>query len=150
MLGLCFEETMKGQWHRVDSPGVERAIEFHARGEVSRLRELLGDTVAKLSGRVVVDGLTRGTDFEGTLGLGALLREKRLPYAFAFRADDGRRYRFDGAKEVSVRELARTMTTLPAYIYDDSGSEIGRAVLHFDLRGDLVTFLRSWKPFRTR
>jgi hypothetical protein len=41
--------------------------------------------------------------------------------------------------------LADTMTTLPASIYDSAGREIARAVLRFDMRGSLATFLRSWR-----
>jgi hypothetical protein len=41
--------------------------------------------------------------------------------------------------------LHDTMTTLPASIYDADGKEIARAVLRFDVRGNLATFLRSWR-----
>ena len=149
MIGIQFRETMSGSWHRLESPGDERAMEFTVSGKIDHLKHLLGNTVAKLSGRIVAAGLTTGADLEGTLGLGALIREKRLPYAFSFRADDNRMYRFDGTKEVAVLDLARTMTTLPAYLFDDQGTEVGRAVLHFDLHGDLFKFLRSWKPVLT-
>jgi hypothetical protein len=147
VIGLHFRERMSGSWYRLESPADERPIEFSGDVTVGKLTELLGNTVAMMRGRVTATGLTRGAEFEGTLGLGALVRERRLPYAFSFRADDGRTYRFDGAKEVSVLDLTRSMTTLPAYLFNDKGDEIGRAVLHFDLRSDLVKFLRSWRPF---
>lgn len=146
MIGLTFHETMRGHWYRLESPGDERPIEFTTIARVPRIADLLGNAVANLKGRVVADGLTAGAEFEGSLGLGALVRERRLPYAFSFRGDDGRKYRFDGAKEVELRDIPRTMTTLPAYLFDDAGNEVGRAILHFDLRGDLFKFLRSWKP----
>lgn len=150
MIGVKFHEVMRGSWHRLDKPADELPIEFNANAEVSGLGNIIGGAVAKLHGTVTATGLTDSASFDGTLGLGALVRERRLPYAFSFRADDGRMYRFDGAKEVSVFDLARTMTTLPAYLFDDAGTEVGRAVLHFDLRGDLIKFLRSWRPFRVR
>jgi hypothetical protein len=149
MIGLTFRERMAGTWHRLEAPTLERPIEFDLQARVPHVTELLGNTVAQVKGRVVAEGLTGGADFEGTLGLGALVRERRLPYRFAFRADDGRTYRFDGAKEVSLMDLPRSMTVLPAYIFDDQGEEVGRAVLRFDLRGDLLKFLRSWRPVLT-
>jgi hypothetical protein len=42
-----------------------------------------------------------------------------------------------------------TMTTLPASLYDAAGKEIARAVLRFDVRSDLKSFLRSFRPRMT-
>lgn len=145
MIRLEFSERMSGSWHRLDSPGIERPIEFVGRATVARMSELLGDTVATLRGRVVAEGLSRGAEFDGTLGLGALWREGRLPYGFSFVGDDGRNYRFDGAKEVTWLDPVRTLSVLPAYLFDDRGNEVGRAVLHFDVRTDFLNFLRSWR-----
>lgn len=146
MIGLTFSERMAGTWHRLDAPAEEKPIEFRAQVTVPSLKDFLGNTVARLHGTVLAEGLTRGAKFEGTLGLGELFRERRLPYHFTFRGDDGRDYHFDGTKEVSLLDLPRSMTTLPGYLHDDAGHEVGRAVLRFDLRSDLVSFLRSWKP----
>ncbi len=150
MIGVKFHEVMRGSWHRLENPGEEMPIEFDAQAELSGVANVIGDAIARLHGTVRVAGLATDASFDGTLGLGSLVRERRLPYAFSFRGDDGRTYRFDGAKEVSLFDLARTITTLPAYLFDDSGNEVGRAVLHFDLRGDFIKFLRSWKPFRPK
>ncbi len=144
MILLEFTERMRGSWHRLNSPGNEQPVEFTGRATISRLSDVLGSTAAGFRGRVVAEGLTRGADFEGTLGVGALRREGRLPYAFSFVGEDKRNYRFDGAKEVSLLDPVRSMTVLPAYLFDDGGNEVGRAVLHFDLRTDLANFLRSW------
>jgi hypothetical protein len=146
VIGLTFSERMSGMWHSLAAPADERPIEFEVRATVDRLRELLGNTVARLEGRIVVDGLTRGADATGTLGIGAIVRERRLPYALSFRGDDGKSYRFDGAKEVDVADLTRAFTTLPAYLFDGEGNEVGRAVLRFDLRGDMAKFVRSFRP----
>jgi hypothetical protein len=37
------------------------------------------------------------------------------------------------------------MTTLPASIYDADGKEFARAVLRFDVRGDLFKFIKSFR-----
>ena len=150
MIGLEFRERMAGTWHRLDAPTDERPFAFTVRVTVGRLVQLLGGAVATLDGHVDADGLARGAPLAGTLDLGALVRTRELPYRFRFTGDDGTSYRFDGHKTVDLMDLPRTMTILPGSIYADAGHEIGRAVLQFDLRGDLVTFLRSWRPVLRR
>jgi len=79
MIGVKFHEVMRGSWHRLDKPADELPIEFVAHAEVSGLSNIIGNAVAKLHGTVTMRGLTDGASFEGTLGLGALVRERRLP-----------------------------------------------------------------------
>ncbi len=150
MIGVEFRERMAGTWHRLDAPTDERPFAFTARACVGRLAQFLGGAVARLEGEVQADGLARSSPLVGTLDLGALTRARELPYRFRFQGDDGRRYRFDGHKTVDLMDLPRTMTILPASVFDDDGREVGRAVLHFDLRADLPGFLRSWRPVVAR
>ena len=118
------------------------SFEFDVRVPVTRA--LTRDVNAVLGGEVRVDGVARSAVIEdGTLGIAAIAREKRLPYRFAFRGDDGRKYRFDGAKEIVLRDLARSFLVLPGYFFDDTGEELGRVVLRADPRGDFLPFLRS-------
>ncbi len=144
MLGFSFRETMTGTYHRLDDPLVERSIQFTIGAKVDGIRRFLRDKTARIEGEVQVEGLAARRPLQGTLGL-MLLDERRLPYDFTFRGDDDREYRFHGQKDVTVIALADTMTTLPGSLYDSDGKEIGRAVLRFDVRGDLVKFLKSWK-----
>jgi hypothetical protein len=144
LLGFTFRETMRGSYHLLAEPLVERAIEFTIDAKVDGMRRFLRDRTARIAGTVSVEGFAAPTPLTGTLGL-KLLDERRLPYDFRFRADDGHDYRFHGQKDVTMIGLHDTMTTLPASFYDAGGAEIGRAVLRFDLRSDWRAFLRSWR-----
>jgi hypothetical protein len=143
-LGFSFQETMSGTYHLLDAPLVERGIRFSIGARVDGMRRFLRDRMARIEGDVEVEGFASKRHLVGTLAL-KLLDERRLTYDFAFEGDDGRPYRFHGQKDVTMIAIADTMTTLPASLYDGADKEIGRAVLRFDLRSDVVSFLRSWK-----
>jgi hypothetical protein len=143
-LGFSFEETMQGNYHLLASQLDERAISFSINVRVAGIRRFLKDKLARIEGEVYVEGFADHRPLEGTLAL-KLLDEHRLTYDFTFRANDGNRYRLHGQKDVTLIALHDTMTTLPASIYDTDGREIARAVLRFDVRGDMAVFLRSWR-----
>jgi hypothetical protein len=144
-LGFSFHETMSGTYHLLAAPLDERAITFSAGARVAGLSRFMKDKMARLSGEITVEGFADRRPFEGTLAL-RLLDEQRLTYSFSFVGNDGQSYRFHGQKDVMLIALVDTMTTLPASLYDASGKEVGRAVLRFDIRGDLGTFVRSFRP----
>jgi hypothetical protein len=143
-LGFSFEETMSGSYHLLSSQLEERAISFKLSARVTGIRQFLRDKLARVEGEVTIEGFAEQRPLEGTLAL-KLLDERRLTYDFTFRANDGKSYRFHGQKDVTLIAPVDTMTTLPASIYDPAGGEIARAVLRFDTRGTLLTFLRSWR-----
>jgi hypothetical protein len=146
MLGLTFRETLDGSWHRPSAPADEKRCTVDVTVVIPRVLELLGNTVADISGRVTLEGLAADREFKGTLGVGAILRERRLPYAFSFIGDDARAYRFDGAKEVNALRLPRSITTLGAYVFDADGEEVGRVILRADLRDEVLRFLTTFRP----
>ena len=143
-LGFGFEETMSGTWHLLASPLQDRAITFSIGARVLGIRQFLSDRNARIEGDLEIEGFADKRTLTGTLGL-KLLDERRLVYDFTFRANDGREYRFHGQKDVTLVGLYDTMTTLPASLYDSDGREIGRAVLRFDVRRDMRSFLKSWR-----
>lgn len=143
--GFRFEETMRGSYYLLDKPQDERAIEFSIEARVDNLRRFARDLTARIRGVVTLEGLCKHANLDGTLGL-KLLRENRLPYDFTFTADDGKKYRVRGEKNVVVLGLMESLTTLPASLYDDAEEEIGRAVVRFDLRSDWRKFLFSFRP----
>jgi hypothetical protein len=146
MLGVTFRETLDGSWHKPSAPADEKRCSVSVSVVIPRVTELLGNTVAEISGRVTLEGLATDREFKGTLGIGAIVRERRVPYAFSFIADDGGAYRFDGAKEVNVLGLPRSMTTLGAYVFDAQGEEVGRVILRADLREEVLRFLTTFRP----
>jgi hypothetical protein len=143
-VGFQFRETMTGTYHMLATPLDERAITFTIGAKVDGLRRFLKDRLASIEGEVDVEGFADRRPIRGTLAL-KLLDERRLPYEFTFKGNDDRDYRFRGQKDVTLIALTDSMTVLPASLYDAEGREIGRATLRFDVRGDFVPFLKSWK-----
>jgi hypothetical protein len=143
-LGFSFQETMQGGYHLLSSQLEERAISFSIRARVAGMRQFVKDRLAHIEGEIDAEGFATRRPLSGTLAL-RLFDERRLTYDFSFHADDGKGYRFHGQKDVTMIALHDTMTTLPSSIYDSEGREIARAVLRFDVRGDISTFLRSWR-----
>lgn len=141
MLGFFFRETMRGNFYLFDSPLEERALEFTLKVETRKLRRFLRDRTCSISGDVTAEGLAKKAKLDGTLAF----RQRRLPYDFSFTGDDGKAYRFRGQKDLSWFTPAESISTLPASILDESGTEIGRAVVRFDLRGDTGSFVKSFR-----
>lgn len=106
------------------------------------LLKLWSDTEATMTGRVSLPGIADDPRACGTLQI-APLRRRRLRYRLAFRAMDGRQLRLDGWKTVRLLRPLRSMTTLPATLYEDD-SVLGEALLAFDLR-DLPRFLATFR-----
>ena len=77
-----------------------------------------------------------------------VLLTRRIPYDFTFTGDDGAAYRFTGEKKVRVTAILETMSRLPAVLLGAGGETLADAELWFDLRGDLVSFLRSFSLAR--
>lgn len=143
-LGFQFRETMAGTFHMLAAPLDERAISFTIGARVEGLRRFLKDKIANIEGEVHAEGFADRRPLRGTLAL-KLLDERRLTYDFTFTGNDDLAYRLRGQKDVTLLALADSMTVLPASLYDADGHEIGRATLRFDVRGDLLKFLKSWK-----
>jgi hypothetical protein len=72
-----------------------------------------------------------------------------LVYTFDFEGDDGARYAFQGQKTLGDGDLLHAITVLPGAIQGSGGEEIGRALLRFDLRSDLLKLLRSVRLVRS-
>jgi hypothetical protein len=141
-----FHETMAGSYHLLESPADERPISFtiRARAQVTSLWGFLRNQTMEIEGALDAEGFADHKRLVGTLAL-HLVRSGTLPYAFSFLGNDGARYAFDGKKTLDIGELADSMSVLPGSILDEAGTEVGRALLRFDLRSDLVRFVRSWR-----
>jgi hypothetical protein len=144
-LGFEFKEEMSGTWTPPDG-GAERSIRFSLRASADDLARYLRDHTVTLRGTLEAEGLAGHAPAEGTMMI-APLTQGVIRYELAFTGDDGHPYRLQGQKNVKLTDFANTMTTLPASILKvEAGAEVGRAVLRFNLRDDLLSFLRSWKP----
>ncbi len=143
MAGFEFKETMSGTW-RPAAGGPERAIEFSIRAHAGRLLRHLFDHKAEIEGRLQMAGFAADVPLSGQLTIDPVLG-KKIRYEFEFVADDGKRYRFAGQKDIHFLDVVRTMTTLPGQILDERGGLIGSADLKFDTN-DLPSFLASFRP----
>lgn len=137
-----FSEVMAGTVRLHGEPG-ERVLRLDLDVVAPGLLVLWGDTEARLRGRVTLAGVADDAGATGTL-LIAPIRRKRLRYQLTFHADDGRTLRVDGWKSVRFLRPFKSMTTLPATVYDEDGTVLGEAMLRFDPR-TLPRFLAGFR-----
>ena len=139
---ISFSETMAGSFRLLDD-AEERPLAFTLHARSQSLPRFVRAPEVTFTGEVDAPGLADHRPMEGTLGLD-VVRTGKLPYAFSFAGNDGKRYRFTGEKTVALRALAASMTELPGAISDETGRQVATAFVRFDLRKDLVSFLRTW------
>jgi hypothetical protein len=144
MPSLSFRERMSGSYWLLDTPTDERAIALTFEAHAPDVGEFLRTGTWNLAGTIDAEGLARRREIEGTLRF-ALIQERRLPYRFAFRGDDGARYELRGQKEWTGLAPVSSMTLLPATLLDERGAELARATLRFDLRADWAEWVKSFR-----
>jgi hypothetical protein len=144
MPSLSFREKMSGSYWLLDAPTEERALTLDFEARVASVADLVKTRTWALAGTIGAEGLARRGELEGTLRF-ALIEEQRVPYRFAFRGDDGRRYELSGQKEWTGLAPLVSMTLLPATLIDDRGTELARATLRFDLRTDGLEWMKSFR-----
>ncbi len=148
MIGLTFRETMSGGYHLSSSPGVDRPMFFTIQARLRTLRSLLRTPILDIEGAVFAEGFADHKPLRGTLTIDPL-RARLLVYLFDFESNDGARHTFQGRKTLDEGDLLHAMTVLPGSIYDAAGKEVAQALLRFDLRSDIVQFLRSFRLVRS-
>jgi hypothetical protein len=144
MPSLSFRERMSGSYWRLDAPTDELAITLSFEAQANDVAAFIRTRTWALAGTIDAEGLARSREVEGTLRF-ALIQERRVPYRFAFRGDDGRLYELSGQKEWTGLAPVTSMTLLPATLRDERGEELGRATLRFDLRADWADWMRSFR-----
>jgi hypothetical protein len=139
MFGFHFHETMQGTYTR---DGVARPMKFSLEARAGSWLQHLRDRKARINGTIDAEGLASARNIDGELTIDPVIR-RIIRYEFSFTGDDGKAYRFAGQKDVSLLDLANSMTTLPAQIFDGN-QPIAEALVKFDKR-DLPAFLMSWR-----
>jgi choline dehydrogenase-like flavoprotein len=142
--GFLFKETMSGTCKLAGDADRSRKIVFTVTARSARMGEFLRRRVVNIEGTIDVEGLATAQPLSGTLGMDVILT-RRIPYDFSFSGDDGRRYRFAGEKTVRALSLLQSMSRLPAALLGEGGEAVAEAELWFDLKGDLVSFLKSFE-----
>lgn len=146
MSGFEFHETMTGSYRLLaeGDGAAERPLSFTLQAESGPLLRFLRDPVATVTGTISAPGLASSSPVRGTLGLHLATRQT-IEYHFELTGDDGGLLVFDGKKTVRLATLPESMTVLPGRIARVSGEAVADALVRFDLRGDLVRFLMSFR-----
>jgi hypothetical protein len=140
-----FTETMRGTWTPLDGTG-RKTMWFSAEADASDASDYLKAGTLSLVGRMHAEGLAEEVPAVGTLEMKPL--RGRIGYDLAFRGDDGEEYRFLGHKSPNLLRLRKTMTTLPGEVLTKDGRLVGKAMLYFDLKRDLLPFLATFRRAR--
>jgi hypothetical protein len=138
--GFHFRETMSGTYSRA---GVDKPMHFSITARAGSLLEHLRDRKARLDGQVTMEGFASARPLDGEITIDPLIG-KLIRYEFGFDADDGKRYRFVGQKDVTLMDPVGSMTTLPGRVLALDGTEVATAALKFDKK-DLPSFLGTWR-----
>jgi hypothetical protein len=142
--GFRFKETMRGSFHRLDAPAEDHAIEIALTVETSDVRQFARDKTWTIRGTLDAEGIATRAAVDGTIEM-RLFDERRLPYRCRFTGDDGAQYELRGQKELVPIAPFDSLTVLPASIYGANAKEMARAVLRFDARNELRSFLKSFR-----
>ena len=140
--GLSSTEVLSGHYWRLDAPVDERAMRLELCGTIPDAAVFLRNKTLLLTGTIDAEQLATAQKIEGTVHF-SLLGERRIPYRCTFRGDDGKRYELFGDKEWNGLAPLESITLLAASLYDESGEEMARATLRFDLRADWSRWLAS-------
>lgn len=140
--GFRFDETMAGRVTLTggDFPPGERDVVLTLRASTLRFGDYLRHGRTTLTGSATIDGIVDSAPLTGSLWIWPHRQIVRYELSFPIA---GQRLRLAGQKDVRLLDFRRTMSTLPARLYDESGREVGHATVLFDW-ADLPSFLRSF------
>jgi hypothetical protein len=146
-MGFEFSETMEGTVEWSAEPGVKRPFKFEITAHADSAREHLRSGLVEVRGVITAPPLTDGADCSGTM-LIRPIGQKIIRYELSFVGDNGTHYEVVGQKDIKFRKLAHSWTHLPLDVLDDQHRRIGVAATRFDVKRDLVGFLRSFQRAR--
>lgn len=150
-MGIGFElaETFSGSYYMLDAPTRDHALALSLRVDFDGIgrfiRERRADASGTLHAENLAEGAGHGKPVRGSVTM-RLFDQKRIPYDLSFEGDDGRTYRLKGQRDFFLHDAIDSLTILPASLYDDAGTEVGRAMLRFDPKTALMPLLRSLRP----
>lgn len=144
-MGFEFAETMSGTVVWDAEPGRTHPFRFTINAHAESTRTHLLDGKVTVHGVLDAPPLAHGVDCEGTMTIRPI-GQRIIRYELAFFGDDGAHYELVGQKDIRLLSLRRSLTYLPAEILDEQHRRIGVCETTFDVKNDLWSFLRSWKP----
>lgn len=146
-MGFEFSETMAGTIEMDAEPGVRRPFRFEVTAHAASTRRHLADGKATLRGVVYAPPLADGADAEGTITIRPV-GQRIIRYELAFVGDDGKPYELIGQKDIRWSSPLKTFTELPAEILDAEHRRVATCRTSFDVKQDLWSFVRSFRPAR--
>lgn len=144
-MGFTFAETMAGTFELDAEPGVARPFKFEVTAHAESARQHFADGKARLRGVVYAAPIAAAADAEGVITIRPL-GQRIIRYEMAFVGDDGKPYELVGQKDIDWRAPVRTFTALPAEILDEEHRRVATCKTSFDVKNDLWSFLRSFRP----
>ena len=144
-MGFEFAETMSGTIEWDNEPGKKRPFKFEISAHAESTRAHLVDGKVEVRGILTAPPRANGVDCVGTMTIRPI-GQRIIRYELEFTADDGAHYELVGQKDIKLLSLRRSLTYLPADILDDQHRRVAFCETTFDVRNDLWSFLRSWKP----
>ena len=144
-MGFTFAETMAGTLEMDHEPGVRRPFKFEVTAHADSIRRHVSDGKAQLRGVVHAPPIAEAADAEGVITIRPL-GQRIIRYELSFVGDDGKSYELVGQKDISWRSPLKTFTELPAEILDEEHRRVGTSRTTFDVKNDLWSFLRSFRP----
>lgn len=144
-MGFAFAETMSGTLELDKEPGIQRPLRFDIKIHAASTRDHIATGRAKVVGIVSAPPITNKTGIEGSI-LIRPLGQRVIRYELTFVGDDGKRYELVGQKDIKLRRLVQTWTTLPMEILDDQDRRVATCLTRFDYQKDGWSFLRSFRP----
>src|SRR6185436_6799634 len=101
MIAFRFREHLRGTFWLLDAPFDERAIDMTLEAQSLPVHKFARDQTARLRGRVTLERLAADVAVDGTLKFRFKGGEQRLRYDVGFTADDGKRLRIRGDKDLA-------------------------------------------------
>jgi hypothetical protein len=146
-MGFEFAETMAGTMELDREPGVRRPFRFEVTAYATSTRRHLRDGKAALDGVIYASPIAEGAPVSGMITIRPV-GQRVIRYELSFIGDDGRPYELVGQKDIRWTAPLRTFTELPAEILDEDHRRVATCQAAFDLRGDGLAFLRSFRHRR--
>ena len=144
-MGFEFSETMAGTFELDAKPGEKHPLRFEIQIHADSTREHLKTGRAHITGVVHAPPLADSADADGTIIIRPL-GQRIIRYELSFQGDDGHRYELVGQKDIQLRRLLHTWTTLPMEILDEQHKRVATCLTRFDYQKDWWSFLRSFRP----
>jgi hypothetical protein len=146
-MGFEFSETMEGTVEWSSEPGVKRPFKFEITAHAESTREHLRDGMVEVRGVITAPPLAETADCSGTMTIRPI-GQRLIRYELAFVGDDGKSYEVVGQKDIKLRSLVHSWTHLPLDVLDDQHRRVGVAATTFDVKRDMIGFLRSFQRAR--